>query len=201
MDQMRAQAVHVGTEIIEDIVTKVDLSRRPYRLETDNGLVVKAQTLIIATGAQAKWLGLESETRFKGFGVSACATCDGFFYRNKKVIVIGGGNTAVEEALYLTKFASNVTLVHRRDQLRAEPILVERLKHDPKINIVWNHAPVEILGETDPVPGVTGIRLKHTQTGEPMDLKADGVFVAIGHAPASALFLDQLPSKKAVILR
>jgi thioredoxin reductase (NADPH) len=196
MDQMRSQAEHVGTEVIEDIVTKVDLSRRPYRLETDQGLVFKANTLIIATGAQAKWLGLESETRFKGFGVSACATCDGFFYRGKPVVVIGGGNTAVEEALYLTKFASTVTLVHRRDQLRAEPILVERLKHDPKINIVWNHAPEEILGDTDPVPGVTGLRVRHTQTGELMTLKADGVFVAIGHAPASQLFTDQLPLKE-----
>jgi thioredoxin reductase (NADPH) len=195
MDQMRAQAAHVGTEIIEDIVTKADLSRRPYRLETDSGLVFKANTVIIATGAQAKWLGLESESRFKGFGVSACATCDGFFYRGKEVAVIGGGNTAVEEALYLTKFASKVTLVHRRDKLRAEPILVERLKHDPKINIVWNHVPEEVLGDTDPVPGVTGIKLRNILTNEIITLSVDGVFVAIGHAPASALFTDQLPLK------
>lgn len=191
MDQMRAQAEHVGSEVIEDIITKADLSERPFKLETDSGQKFLADTVIIATGAQAKWLGLESEKTYQGFGVSACATCDGFFYRNRVVAVVGGGNTAVEEALFLTKFASKVYLIHRRDELRAEKILVERLKAEPKIEPVWFQAVDEILGGSDPM-GVTGVRLKHVETGETQELALDGVFIAIGHAPASSLFEGQL---------
>ena len=191
MEQMRAQAEHVGTEIINDIVIEADLSKRPFRLVCDSGEVWLAETLIIATGAQAKWLGLESEEQFKGFGVSACATCDGFFYRNKEVVVVGGGNTAVEEALFLTNFASKVTLVHRRDELRAEKILQERLLAHPKIEVIWDHGIDQVLGDTDPL-GVTGVRLKHVTTGETRELACAGVFVAIGHAPASELFKGQL---------
>ncbi|WP_334164424.1 thioredoxin-disulfide reductase [Phenylobacterium sp.] len=191
MEQMQAQAEHVGTEIVNDIVLKADLSQRPFRLETDSGQVWLAETLIIATGAQAKWLGLESEQRFQGFGVSACATCDGFFYRGKDVVVVGGGNTAVEEALFLTNFAAKVTVVHRRDEFRAERILQERLFAHPKIEVVWDHAIDEVIGETDPM-GVTGVRLKNVKTGETRTIPCDGVFVAIGHAPASQLFKDQL---------
>ncbi len=191
MEQMEAQARHVGTEIVSDIVLKADLSQRPFRLEADSGQVWLAETLIICTGAQAKWLGLDSESRFQGFGVSACATCDGFFYRGKPVIVVGGGNTAVEEALYLTNFASKVTVVHRKAEFRAEQILQERLFNHPKIEVVWEHAIDEVLGDTDPL-GVTGARLRHVTTGETRVLSADGVFIAIGHAPASELFKGQL---------
>ena len=191
MEQMQAQAEHVGTEIINDIVVSADLSSRPFRLVCDSGQVWLAETLIIATGAQARWLGLESEQRFQGFGVSACATCDGFFYRGKEVVVVGGGNTAVEEALFLTSFASKVTVVHRRDSFRAEAILQERLFANSKVEVVWDHAVDEVLGQTDPL-GVTGVRLKSTRTGETRDLSCDGVFIAIGHAPASALFAGQL---------
>jgi thioredoxin reductase (NADPH) len=191
MEQMQAQAAHVGTEIVTDIVLKADLSQRPFRLETDSGQVWLADTLIIATGAQAKWLGLDSEQRFQGFGVSACATCDGFFYRGKEVVVVGGGNTAVEEALFLTNFASKVTLVHRKAELRAERILQERLFNHPKIEVVWDHVIDEVLGTTEP-PGVTGVRLKHAATGATRELATDGVFIAIGHAPASELFKGQL---------
>src|ERR1700712_2068964 len=166
MDQMQAQAEHVGTEIVNDIVLSADLSSRPFRLTTDSGQVWLAETLIIATGAQAKWLGLPTETKFQGFGVSACATCDGFFYRGKEVVVAGGGNTAVEEALFLTKFASKVTLVHRRDELRAERILQERLFANPKIEVIWNQAVEAVLGTESPL-GVTGIAVRDTQTGEP----------------------------------
>jgi thioredoxin reductase (NADPH) len=189
MEQMQAQAEHVGTEIVTDIVLKADLSKRPFRLETDSGQVWLAETLIIATGAQAKWLGLESEQRFQGFGVSACATCDGFFYRGKQVVVVGGGNTAVEEALFLTNFAEKVTVVHRRDEFRAERILQERLFAHPKIEVIWDHAVDEIVGGD---AGVTGARLKNVKTGATQTLAADGVFVAIGHAPASQLFKGQL---------
>jgi thioredoxin reductase (NADPH) len=192
MDQMRAQAEHVGTEFLNDVVTSVDLSHRPFRLELDSGSTLLAETLIIATGAQARWLGLESEQKYRGFGVSACATCDGFFYRGKAVAVAGGGNTAVEEALFLTSFASKVTLIHRRGELRAEKILQERLFANPKIEIVWDSAIEEVLG-TDSPPGVTGVRLKNVRTGELSDLAVDGLFVAIGHAPASSLFHGQLP--------
>jgi thioredoxin reductase (NADPH) len=191
VEQMQAQAEHVGTEIVNDIVLKADLSKRPFRLETDSGQAWLAETVIIATGAQAKWLGLESEQKFQGFGVSACATCDGFFYRGKEVVVVGGGNTAVEEALYLTNFASRVTVVHRRDEFRAEKILQERLFAHEKIEVVWDTAIDEVLGGSDPL-GVTGVRLRNVKTGETRELACDGVFVAIGHAPASELFKGQL---------
>ena len=191
MDQMRAQAEHVGTELVNDIVTSVDLSKRPFTVKTDSGQDWIAETIIIATGAQAKWLGLESESKFQGFGVSACATCDGFFYRNKEVVVVGGGNTAVEEALFLTSFASKVTLVHRKDELRAEKILQERLLAHPKIEVVWDSVIDEVTGQTDPM-GVTGVRLKNVKTGATTDLACDGVFIAIGHAPSSELFAGQL---------
>jgi thioredoxin reductase (NADPH) len=191
MEQMQAQAEHVGTEIVTDIVVEADLSSRPFKLSCDSGQVWLAETLIIATGAQAKWLGMPSEQRFQGFGVSACATCDGFFYRNKEVVVVGGGNTAVEEALFLTNFASKVTLVHRRDELRAEKILQERLFHHPKIQVVWDNGVDEVLGAEDPM-GVTGVRLKNVKTGETQEIPCDGVFIAIGHAPASELFKGQL---------
>jgi thioredoxin reductase (NADPH) len=198
MEQMRAQAEHVGTEIIEDIVVKADLSQRPFRLTLDSGTELLAETVIISTGAQAKWLGIESEAKYQGFGVSACATCDGFFYRGKEVIVVGGGNTAVEEALFLTNFASKVTVVHRRDEFRAERILQDRLFSNPKVEVIWNSAIDEILGETNSFGGVnvTGARLKNVQTGETRDLTADGVFIAIGHAPSSELFAGQLETKQ-----
>ncbi|HWE98332.1 MAG TPA: thioredoxin-disulfide reductase [Caulobacteraceae bacterium] len=194
MEQMQAQAAHVGAELVDDIVTSVDLSRRPFRITCDSGARWLAETLIIATGAQAKWLGLPSEARFQGFGVSACATCDGFFYRGKEVVVVGGGNTAVEEALFLTAFASKVTLVHRRDELRAEKILQERLFAHPKIEVVWNAAIEEVVGTSEP-PGVTGVRLADMVSGQTRELACDGVFVAIGHAPSSELFAGQLPMK------
>ena len=200
MEQMQAQAAHVGTEIVTDIVLEADLSRRPFRLTCDSGQVWLAETLIIATGAQAKWLGLPSEQKFQGFGVSACATCDGFFYRNKAVVVVGGGNTAVEEALFLTNFASKVTVVHRRDEFRAEKILQERLFAHPKIEVVWEHAVEEVLGATEPM-GVTGVRLKNLATGATRELACDGVFVAIGHAPASQLFQGQLEMDAAGYLK
>ena len=191
MDQMRAQAEHVGTELVNDIVTSVDLSQRPFTVKTDSGQDWIAETIIIATGAQAKWLGLDSEAKFQGFGVSACATCDGFFYRNKEVVVVGGGNTAVEEALFLTSFASKVALVHRKDELRAERILQERLLAHPKIEVVWDSVIDEVTGQTEPM-GVTGVRLKNVKTGATTDLACDGVFIAIGHAPSSELFAGQL---------
>ena len=200
MEQMQAQAAHVGTEIINDIVIKADLSQRPFRLECDSGAVWLAETLVIATGAQAKWLGLETEQKFQGFGVSACATCDGFFYRGKEVVVVGGGNTAVEEALFLTNFASKVTVVHRRDEFRAEKILQERLFAHPKIEVIWNNAIDEVVGSTDPM-GVNGVKLKHTETGEVREISADGVFIAIGHAPASELFRGQLEADSAGYLK
>lgn len=191
MDQMREQAAHVGTEIIDDIVVSADLSGRPFKLTGDCGQVWLAETLIIATGAQAKWLGLPSEKALQGFGVSACATCDGFFYRGKQVVVVGGGNTAVEEALFLTKFASKVTVVHRRDEFRAEKILQERLFAHPAIEVIWNHAVEEVVGGGDPAT-VTGVKLRDVTSGEARELACDGLFVAIGHAPASELFKDQL---------
>jgi thioredoxin reductase (NADPH) len=191
MEQMRAQAEAVGAEIVGDIVVKADLSRRPFRITCDSGERWLAETVIISTGAQAKWLGLPSEQQFQGFGVSACATCDGFFYRGKQVVVVGGGNTAVEEALFLTNFAAKVTLVHRRDELRAERILQERLFAHPKIEAIWDHGVDEVLGTREPL-GVTGVRLKHVKSGETRELACDGVFVAIGHAPASELFKGQL---------
>jgi thioredoxin reductase (NADPH) len=194
MDQMQGQAANVGAELVDDIVTHVDLSRRPFPVTCDSGARWLAETLIIATGAQAKWLGIPSEQRFRGFGVSACATCDGFFYRDKDVVVVGGGNTAVEEALFLTKFARKVTLVHRRDELRAERILQERLFAHDRIEVIWNQAVDEVLGNDDPL-GVTGVRLRDVVSGATRELACHGLFIAIGHAPASELFAGQLPMK------
>jgi thioredoxin reductase (NADPH) len=191
MEQMQAQAAHVGTEIVMDHINAVDLKRRPFRLEGDSGDIYTCDVLIICTGAQARWLGMPSEEFFKGFGVSACATCDGFFYKGKEVIVAGGGNTAVEEALFLTNFAKRVTIVHRRDSFRAEKILQERLFKNPKIEVIWDHTIDEITGTKDP-KSVTGVRLKNTKTGKITERAADGVFIAIGHAPATALFKGQL---------
>ena len=191
MDEMKAQAEHVGTEIVMDHISAVDLKRRPIRLEGDSGDVYTCDALIICTGAQARWLGIPSEEAFKGFGVSACATCDGFFYKGKEVVVVGGGNTAVEEALFLTNFASRVTVVHRRDSFRAEKILQQRLFKNPKIEVVWDSAIEEIVGTSAP-KSVTGVRLKNVKTGAIVERKADGVFIAIGHAPATALFQGQL---------
>ena len=197
MEQMRAQAEHVGTEVIEDIVVEADLSQRPFRLKLDSGAEMLADTVIISTGAQAKWLGLESEQKYQGFGVSACATCDGFFYRGKHVIVVGGGNTAVEEALFLTNFAAKVTVVHRKDEFRAEKILQDRLFANAKVEVIWNHAVEEILGQTDGIASnVTGVRLLNVKSGETQDVSADGVFIAIGHAPSSELFKGQLETKQ-----
>ena len=190
MQAFEAHAKAVGTEILMDHVNTLDLSARPFTATCDSGTVWKADAVVLATGAQAKWLGLPSEEKFKGFGVSACATCDGFFYRGKEVLVIGGGNTAVEEALYLANLASKVTLVHRRDELRAEAILQKRLMEHPKIEVVWDHVLDEVLG-TDS-DGVTGARLAHAKTGGTREISASGVFIAIGHAPASELVRDQL---------
>jgi thioredoxin reductase (NADPH) len=195
MEQMEAQARHVGTEIVMDHISKVDLRARPYRLEGDSGDAYTCDALIICTGAQARWLGLPSEEFFKGFGVSACATCDGFFYRGKEVIVAGGGNTAVEEAIFLTNFASKVTVVHRRDQFRAERIMQDRLFKNPKIEVVWDSVIDEILGGKDP-KSVTGVRLKNVKTCENSERNADGVFIAIGHAPATEMFHGQLQMKE-----
>jgi thioredoxin reductase (NADPH) len=200
MEQMKAQAEHVGTEFIEDIVIEADLSSRPFRLKLDMGGELLAETIIIATGAQAKWLGLPSEQTFQGFGVSACATCDGFFYRGKEVLVIGGGNTAVEEALYLTNFADKVTLIHRKDELRAEKILQDRLLAHPKIKVIWDTVVEEITGAPGGA-GVTGANLKNIKTGQTGEIYADGVFVAIGHAPASELFKGQLDMDAAGYLK
>ena len=191
MIRMEEHARAVGTEIIADHISAIDLSKRPFTAQGDSGTTYTADAVILATGAQARWLGLDSEETFKGFGVSACATCDGFFYRGQEVVVIGGGNTAVEEALFLTNFASKVTLVHRRDELRAEKILQDRLFKNEKVEILWDHVLDEVLGDTDP-RGVTGVRVKHAQTGEPQEIACNGVFIAIGHAPSSELVADQL---------
>ncbi len=194
MQQMEAQATHVGTQIVEDIITQADFSVRPFRCTGDSGTIYTADAVIIATGAQAKWLGLPSETKFQGFGVSACATCDGFFYRGKKVLVVGGGNTAVEEALYLTNFASKITLIHRRDALRCEKILEKRLLAHDKINILWDSEIDEVLGDDAPL-SVTGARIKNTKSGKTQELATDGVFIAIGHTPATDLFTEQLKTR------
>ncbi len=194
MEQMEKQAVHVGTKIVSDLVIKLDTSQRPFRLTCDSGDIYLADTVILATGAQARWLGLPSEAKFQGGGVSACATCDGFFYRNKEVVVVGGGNTAVEEALYLTNHASQVTIVHRRDHFRAERILQERLFKHPKIKVIWDCAVDEICGTENPNK-VTHVRLKNVKTGALTDVKTDGVFIAIGHAPATELVKDQIKLK------
>src|SRR5512132_3066896 len=191
MEQMDRQAVKVGTRMVDDTVVSVDLSRRPFAAVGDSGAVYAGDALIISTGASARWLGLESEALFQGFGVSACATCDGFFFRDKAVVV-GGGNTAVEEALFLTNFAARVTLVHRRDRLRADRILQDRLFRTPKIEVVWNHVVEEILGRHTPAKAVEGVRLRNVKTGLRKELAADGVFVAIGHTPNTGLFGGQL---------
>ena len=191
MEQMRLQAIHVGTKVVSDHVTRVDLSRRPFRLDCDSGDAYVADALILATGAQARWLELPSEQKFKGYGVSACATCDGFFYRGKKVIVVGGGNTAVEEALFLTNFAERVTIVHRRDSFRAERILQDRLFKHPKIEVRWDTALAAVLGKEDPLK-VTGVALKNLKTGEITEEVVDGVFIAIGHVPATELVAGQV---------
>lgn len=193
MEQMQAQAAHVGTEIVMDHINKADLKSRPIRLEGDSGDVYTADALIICTGAQARWLGIPSEEFFQGHGVSACATCDGFFYKGKDVIVVGGGNTAVEEAMFLTNFAKRVTVVHRRDSFRAEKILQERLFKNPKIEVIWDTAIEEIVGSKEP-KSVTGVRLKNIKTGKITERAADGVFIAIGHSPATELFRGQLPA-------
>jgi thioredoxin reductase (NADPH) len=194
MEEMRKQAEHVGTKIVYDHIAKADLSRRPFRLEGDGGEIYAADALIIATGAQAKWLELPSEQKFRGFGVSACATCDGFFFRNKDVTVVGGGNTAVEEALYLANLARSVTLIHRRDHLRAEKILQDRLFANPKIEVIWNATVDEVRGADAPL-GVSHLRLRNVESGQMSEIATDGLFVAIGHKPASELFVGQLPMK------
>jgi len=194
MEQMQAQATHVGTRIVSDHVNKVELAQRPFGLICDSGDIYLADALIIATGAQARWLDLPSEQKFKGYGVSACATCDGFFYRNKEVVVIGGGNTAVEEALFLTNFASKVTVVHRRDAFRAEKILQDRLFKHPKIEVIWDSVLDDVIGGDNPLK-VSGVRLKNVKTGAVTKRRVDGVFIAIGHQPASELFVGQLQMK------
>jgi thioredoxin reductase (NADPH) len=191
MDQMRAQAEHVGTNLVDDIIINADLKTRPFRLTGDSGTLYTCDALIIATGAQARWLGLSSEEYFKGHGVSACATCDGFFYRGKDVAIVGGGNTAVEEALFLTNFAKSVTLVHRRDALRAEKMLQQRLFTHPKIKVVWDTEVDSVEGTNEP-KSVTNVKLRNARTGALTDLPADGLFVAIGHVPATELFKGQV---------
>ena len=191
MEQMLAQAEGVGTRTIEDIIVKADLGRRPFALDGDSGDTYSGETLIICTGASARWLGLESESRLTGFGVSACATCDGFFFRGKEVAVVGGGNTAAEEALFLTKFATKVTLIHRRDTLRAEKILQDRVFGNERIEVLWDHVVEDILGDDDP-PGVSGIGVRNVKTGATADIAVDGVFVAIGHTPNTELFKGQV---------
>src|SRR5246127_3347362 len=194
MEQMQKQAEHVGTRIVTDHVNALDLDRRPFRLTCDSGDIYLADTVILATGAQARWLDLPSEQKFKGYGVSACATCDGFFYRGKDVIVVGGGNTAVEEALFLTNFASKVTLVHRRDNLRAERILQERLYQNPKISVLWNTVLDDVRGSDTPLK-VNGAVLRNVKTGEVVERPVDGIFIAIGHSPASELVVGQVEMK------
>lgn len=191
MDQMREQAKHVGTNIIDDHIKSVDFNSKPLKAVGESGAEYIADTVIISTGAQAKWLGIPSEMKFQGFGVSGCATCDGFFYRNKEVMVVGGGNTAVEEALYLTNHASKVTLIHRRDSLRAEKVLQKRLFEHPKVTVIWDTVLDEVLGTEAPL-GVTGARVKNVKTGETSDIKLDGVFIAIGHAPNTEMFKGML---------
>ncbi|MEL6946980.1 MAG: thioredoxin-disulfide reductase [Pseudomonadota bacterium] len=195
MEQMLAQAKNVGTDVVNDSVTKCDLSVRPFRAETDTGDTYTADTVIICTGAQAKWLGLESEQKFMGFGVSACATCDGFFYRNKHVIVVGGGNTAVEEALYLSTLASKVTVIHRRDEFRAEKILQDRLMRKDNVEVVWDSELIEVKGKEGLMPSANAAVVKNRKTGEEQTLDVDGIFIAIGHAPATELFKEQLKLK------
>ena len=193
MEQIQAQAEGVGTSMISDLIVEADLTNRPFKLKGDSGNTYTCNALIISTGAQAKWLGLDSELRYQGFGVSACATCDGFFYRGKEVAVVGGGNTAVEEAIYLTKHATKVTLIHRRDKLRAEKILQERLLNNPKIDIIWDSALDEVIGKHEgPMPEVTGIKVRNIKTNNITELSHEGVFIAIGHEPNTNIFVNQL---------
>src|SRR5471032_1319710 len=194
MEQMQKQAEHVGTKIITDHINDLDLTQRPFRLTCDSGETIIADAVVLATGAQARWLDVPSEQKFKGYGVSACATCDGFFYKNKEVIVIGGGNTAVEEALFLTNFAAKVTVVHRRDAFRAEKILQDRLFKHPKINVIWDTELNDVTGSDNPLK-VKGVALRNVKTGAVSERPADGVFIAIGHSPASELFVGQLQMK------
>ena len=194
MEQMEKQAEHVGTRLVADHVTKLDLQQRPFRIECDSGDVYLAEAVVLATGAQARWLDLPSEQKFKGYGVSACATCDGFFYRGREVVVIGGGNTAVEEALFLTHFASKVTVVHRRNHFRAEKILQDRLFKNPKIEVMWDTVLQDVLGDDNPLK-VKGVALRNVKTGATIEKPADGVFIAIGHSPATELVRGQLEMK------
>jgi len=191
MEQMEAQAANVGTDIIDDIITEVNFEQHPFQCTGDSGARYTADAVIVATGAQARWLGMDSEQKFQGFGVSACATCDGFFYRDREVMVIGGGNTAVEEALYLTNFAKKVTVVHRRDEFRAEKVMQRRLFANDKVEVIWDSVLDEVLGAEDPL-GVTGARIKNVKSGDLTDVPVDGVFIAIGHAPATELFVGKL---------
>jgi len=195
MDEMKGQAEAVGTEMIQDHISKVDLSKNPFTATGDSGQIYTADSFIISTGAQARWLNLKSEQEFRGFGVSACATCDGFFFKEQVVAVVGGGNAAVEEAIFLTKFASKVKLIHRRNELRAEKLLQEKLKANKKIEIIWDSAVEEVLGTSEP-KGVNAIKIKNLKTNEATELKVDGLFIAIGHDPATALFKDQLNMDK-----
>jgi len=195
MDEMKAQAEAVGTEMIQDHINKVDLSKKPFTAEGDSGQIYTADAIIISTGAQARWLNLKTEQDFRGFGVSACATCDGFFFKDREVAVVGGGNAAVEEAIFLTKFASKVHLIHRRNELRAEKLLQEKLKSNKKISIIWDSAVEEVLGTSEP-KGVNAIKIKNLKTNNVSELKVDGLFIAIGHEPATALFKDQLDMDK-----
>jgi thioredoxin reductase (NADPH) len=195
MEEMKGQAAAVGTEMIQDHISKVDLSQKQFVATSDNGQIYTADSIIISTGAQARWLNLDSETKFRGFGVSACATCDGFFFKDKEVAVVGGGNAAVEEAMFLTKFASKVHLIHRRNELRAEKLLQEKLKANKKIEIIWDSVVEEVLG-TDEPKVVNGIKLKNVKSNKSSDLKVDGLFIAIGHDPATSLFKDQIEMDK-----
>jgi thioredoxin reductase (NADPH) len=194
MEQMKAQAEHYGTKVIGDIIVEVDFDHRPFVLTGDSGTKYTADSVVIATGAQARWLGLPSESKFQGFGVSACATCDGFFYRGKEVVVVGGGNTALEEALFLTNFASKVTIIHRRGEFRGERILQNRVFKNPKIEVIWNAEVEEVLGNAMP-PSVTGITMRDTKSRKTTELKTDGVFIAIGHSPATSIFAGKLDMK------
>ena len=194
MEQMQAQAEHVGTNLVSDHIVNVNLDVRPFLLKGDSGKEYSCESLIICIGAQAKWLGLPTEEKFKGFGVSACATCDGFFYRGKRVVVVGGGNTAVEEALFLTKFASEVIVAHRRDEFRAERILQNRLFENPKVKVLWNTTLEEVVGDENPL-GVTAARLRNVKTGTVEDVACDGIFIAIGHKPATELFEGKMEKK------
>ena len=195
MDEMKSQAKAVGTEMIQDHISKVDLTKKPFTAIGDSGQIYTADSFIISTGAQARWLNLKSEQNFRGFGVSACATCDGFFFKEKEVAVVGGGNAAVEEAMFLTKFASKVHLIHRRNELRAEKLLQEKLKANKKIKIIWDSAVDEVLGTSEP-KGVNGVKIKNLKTNNITELKVDGLFIAIGHDPATSLFKDQLEMDK-----